>query len=139
MQVKNQSKGGVVQKRSPDLGIEAKVSQWDLMLALEHRDIVEVRRVLLRLPEKNRKRVILSSSKKPEFRLRTPLQAAAASGDLALFGEKCLLIWIKRTASSSEKLCSRAISLLSTAVEWASNRVISEVVLDGAGALALQV
>lgn len=61
--------------------------QGVLLQALEQGDIREVRQALYRIPTSKRKSVLLASSKQPEHQLRTPLMAAAATGDVVIFGE----------------------------------------------------
>lgn len=66
-------------------GNEPSSSQHHVFLALEHGEIHAVRRAMMRIPEAKRRATLLAPSKKPEHKLRTPLMAAAATGDLAIF------------------------------------------------------
>lgn len=66
---------------------ELEVTQSALLLALERGNILEVYQALSRIPTSREKPVLLAPSKRPEHQLRTPLMAAAASGDLIIFGE----------------------------------------------------
>lgn len=66
-------------------GDQPSSSQHHVFLALEHGEIHTVRRAIMRIPEAKRRATLLAPSKKPEHRLRTPLMAAAATGDLAIF------------------------------------------------------
>lgn len=66
---------------------EVKAPQHALLIALEHGNILEVHQALARTPISKLKQALLAPSKKPEHQLRTPLMAAAASGDLVIFGE----------------------------------------------------
>ncbi|CAM9560129.1 unnamed protein product, partial [Sphacelaria rigidula] len=70
----------------PDLGVDTNAPQRDLLLALERREIVEVRNAMSRIPEGKQKAVLLAPSKKPQHKLRTPLMAATATGDIAILG-----------------------------------------------------
>ena len=71
--------------------IEHKAPQRALLLAIEGGNILEVRQALSRIPTSKRSSVLLAHSKKPEHQLRTPLMAAAASGNWAIFGESSSL------------------------------------------------
>lgn len=79
-------------KNDQEAQIDHKAPQRALLLAIEGRDILEVRQALSRIPVSKRRTVILASSKKPKHQLRTPLMAAVASGDSAIFGESCSFI-----------------------------------------------
>lgn len=69
--------------------MELTTPQSILLLALERGNILEVHQALSRIPPSKRRSILLAPSKQPEHQLRTPLMAAAVTGDLAIFGERC--------------------------------------------------
>lgn len=75
---------------------DAVYHQQMLLVALESANLTQVRAVLSSIPEALRTAVLLLPSKRIERKLRTPLMAGAATGDMAIVGvslykpgEKC--------------------------------------------------
>lgn len=80
--------------RGRGLGLEAD-GQYQLFTAIDAGDIDRVRIELARMGPCTRKSIVLSASNQPAFRFRTPLMAAAESGDFSIFMdvlEACKLV-----------------------------------------------
>lgn len=71
---------------------EYRALQRVLLLAVEGGDIREVRQSLHGISPSKQKLVLLARSKIPENNFRTPLMAAAASGDWMIFGENTTIL-----------------------------------------------
>ena len=66
---------------------QSEKTQHDLLEALESANLGEVHRVIESIQDDVKKKAILTSpSTRTEHRLRTPLQAAAMSKDMSIYG-----------------------------------------------------
>lgn len=85
--------------------------QLHLFVSLELCDISRVRKDLTRVGTTAMKAFLLRPSKSTEFRLRTPLMAAAATGDIAIF--KAVMDAVNELFSSTD-----AVSGMVSCVRW---------------------